>query len=180
MMATANDNSLDLDCLDDIPQLDKFELDLLHDILAEEFDLSDLLQAIPIQTPTPSSEIPVNPKDWLVTDKVSKRQRPPWLYEFLLLLLQKREYISYASYKDISKGIFEVHEPEKIAHLWQQIKSRQSNKEMTYDKFARAVRCYYKEGTMLKTNTRYTFQFSPKLMEQLCVDENNNMEMDYQ
>jgi hypothetical protein len=126
-----------------------------------------------------SNDIPTDPKEWRVKDQASKRDRPPRLYEFLILLLQKPHYASYASYKDKSQGIFEVHQPEKVADLWQQIKNRQSTQKMTYDKFARAIRWYYKGEIMKKTNARYTFQFSSKIVKTFIIDGNNNTIMNY-
>lgn len=125
-----------------------------------------------------SHDIPINPKEWLVKDSNSKRARPPRLFEFLLLLLQKYHYRSYASYKNRAEGIFEIHEPEKVANLWQHVKNRQSNQNMTYDKFARAIRWYYKDGIMKKTNSRYTFQFASDTLNSVLVDENNNIYSD--
>jgi hypothetical protein len=148
------------------------------DLIEENF----LLSPAPSPEPSPTTnlvesswhDIPLNPKEWQIIDKISKRQRPPRLYEFLILLLQKSHYETYASFKDKSLGIFEVHEPEKVAELWQQIKNRQSHQKMTYDKFARGIRWYYKLGIMKKTNARYTFQFSPKTLKEFIIDENNN------
>jgi hypothetical protein len=122
-----------------------------------------------------SLDIPTDPREWLVTDQTTRRQRPPRLYEFLILLLHKAHYASYASYKDRALGLFEIYEPEKVADLWQQVKNRQSMQKMTYDKFARAIRWYYKADIMRKTNARYTFQFSPKTLAGIIIDENNNI-----
>jgi hypothetical protein len=122
-------------------------------------------------------DIPLNRKEWLVQDSLSKRQRSPRLFEFLILLLGKSHYESYASFTDRSKGLFQIYKPEKVAELWQAVKSRQSNQKMTYDKFARAIRWYYKSNIMQKTNTRYTFQFSPVTLKNYFVDENNNTTM---
>ncbi|CAF0936673.1 unnamed protein product [Rotaria sordida] len=125
----------------------------------------------------PSYDVPLNRKEWLVEDLISKRQRSPRLFEFLILLLGKPQYICYASFIDKSKGIFLIHQPQKVAELWQAVKSRQSNQRMTYDKFARAIRWYYKSNIMQKTNTRYTFQFSSKTLKNYFLDENNNTKM---
>ncbi|CAF1326391.1 unnamed protein product [Rotaria magnacalcarata] len=124
-----------------------------------------------------SFEIPLNRKEWLVEDLASKRQRSPRLFEFLVLLLGKPQYKSYASFIDKAKGVFQIYQPEKVAELWQSVKSRQSNQRMTYDKFARAIRWYYKSNIMQKTNTRYTFQFSSKTLKNYFVDENNNTKL---
>ncbi|CAF0885262.1 unnamed protein product [Rotaria sordida] len=125
----------------------------------------------------PSYDVPLNRKEWLVEDLISKRQRSPRLFEFLILLLGKPQYICYASFIDKSKGIFHLHQPQKVAELWQAVKSRQSNQRMTYDKFARAIRWYYKSNIMQKTNTRYTFQFSARTLKNYFLDENNNTKM---
>ncbi len=122
-----------------------------------------------------SHDIPIDPKEWLVTDQTTRRQRPPRLYEFLILLLHKLHYASYASYKDRALGLFEIYEPEKVADLWQHVKNRQSGQKMTYDKFARAIRWYYKTDIMKKTNARYTFQFSSRTLAGIIIDENNNI-----
>lgn len=120
------------------------------------------------------SEIPLNRKEWQVIDAISRRARSPRLFEFLILLLGKIHYQFYASFIDYSKGIFQIHKPEQVAELWQAVKSRQSNQKMTYDKFARAIRWYYKSNLMQKTNTRYTFQFSSQTLKRYFFDENNN------
>jgi hypothetical protein len=122
-----------------------------------------------------SFDVPLNRKEWLVLDSISRRQRSPRLFEFLILLLGKPHYDSYASFTDRSKGLFYIHQPQKVAELWQAVKSRQSSQRMTYDKFARAIRWYYKSNIMQKTNTRYTFQFTSKTLRNYFIDENNNI-----
>lgn len=124
-----------------------------------------------------SFDTPMDRKEWMVQDSVTRRFRSPRLFEFLILLLRKPHYESYASFTDQLKGIFQIHRPDKVAELWQAVKSRQSNQKMTYDKFARAIRWYYKSNIMQKTNTRYTFQFSTKTLRTYFVDENNNTTM---
>jgi hypothetical protein len=126
-----------------------------------------------------SFDITLDRREWLIQDPISKRQRSPRLFEFLVLLLGKSRYESYASFIDRSKGIFQIHQPNKVAELWQAVKSRQSHQKMTYDKFARAIRWYYKSNIMQKTNTRYTFQFSSQSLRTYFVDENNNSKTDF-
>ena len=124
--------------------------------------------------PTFVTDIPTDMKEWQVTDSHTQRQRPPRLLEFLLLLLEKSHYQPYASYTNRAEGVFHIHEPEKVAHLWEQVKNRHSQQRMTYDKFARAIRWFYKNDTMKKTNTRYTFQFSPKMLAASSIEVNSN------
>jgi hypothetical protein len=153
-----------ISCLDDSFPTSYFPSDTLC-------TLSDEVETTDVSVP---SDVHVNRKDWLVEDKMSKRMRSPRLYEFLILLLRKSDFDFYASFTDREKGIFHISKPEKVAELWQAVKSRQSHQKMTYDKFARAVRWYYKSNIMQKTNTRYTFQFSPRIMNLYFFDENNN------
>ncbi len=122
----------------------------------------------------PSSTTPdvsLDSNEWLVCDSITGRRRAPRLYEFLRYLLEKPQYASYASYIDKSAGVFQIHQPSEVATLWEKIKSRQAKQPMTYEKFARAIRWYYKSGIMVKTNARYTFQFGTCVLE---TDENNN------
>ena len=156
----------DLDLNDDEFHLLYANTDFSEDLLTEPMIFSQ--ESCPVVTPVESilDNIPTNQNEWMVTDQLSKRKRPPRLYEFLILLLQNPRYASYASYSNVSEGIFQIHKPDQVAVLWEQVKNRQSTQKMTYDKFARAVRWYYKQDIMIKTNTRYTFQFSPATLKQ--------------
>lgn len=128
-------------------------------------------QPLDNQATTCERNIPLNHEEWLVYDPSLGRHRPPHLLEFLHLLLGKVHYRSYASYIDQSAGIFKIYHPDLVATLWEQVKARQAQKAMDYDKFARGIRWHYKKGTMIKTNTRHTFQFAPASAN---LDENNN------
>jgi hypothetical protein len=147
---------------------------------AEDLPLSD--------TTTPVFNLPVHPpysesasstinNEWSVMDKSSNQQRPPRLIEFLKLLLKKPDYHSYAEYTDVQNGIFRIKKPEETAHLWEQVKHRQSTKPMTYDKFSRCIRCYYKSKLMKKTNTSFTFQFVLPEQEVCKNDEKDMMDI---
>ena len=129
---------------------------------------------VPDHSSPTSTKVPTGRKYWLVEDAVSKRARAPKLYEFLVLLVKNPEYDDLASFIDREKGTFQIYQPEKVAALWQSVKNRQSNSKMTYDKFARAIRWYYKANLMKKTNTRYTFQFSPQLLKVYFTDDDNS------
>jgi len=191
-MAEPNDNEEEIDTLydllmseycDDI-QLDPelFPADSTEEDLVSSENIqptSNLIKTVPQDIQTVSQDIPTHPNEWLVRDRTSRRLRPPRLYEFLYLLLQKSSYASYASYTDKSQGIFQVHEPEKIADLWRQVKNRQSHQRITYDNFARSIRSYYETDIMKKTNTRYTFQFSSRILQEFINDENNNVGFGY-
>lgn len=140
-----------------------------------EFSESSVLISETVEVPDKvTSNISNSQKYWLIEDAVSKRSRAPRLYEFLVLMVKNSKYEHLASFIDQRKGTFQIHQPEKVAELWQSVKNRQSNSKMTYDKFARAIRWYYKTNLMKKTNTRYTFQFSSQLLKAYFTDENNN------
>ncbi|CAF4869090.1 unnamed protein product [Rotaria socialis] len=187
-----NGDKLGLDILDEMPPFDfdtamkpyaldpsLFDRADLGSFIDDSLSLSNELQPTFIQNEYVSNNTLINSKDWQIMDSVSKRQRPPRLFEFLFLLLKNPNYTSYASFTNKSQGIFQIHEPDKVAMLWQQVKSRQSLKQMNYDKFARAVRWYYKLGIMQKTNSRYTFQFSPKTLEAFHTNHNNSTNFYY-
>ncbi|CAF3631291.1 unnamed protein product [Rotaria socialis] len=105
------------------------------------------------------SDVPFDLSEWLIIDSRSNRRRSPLILEFLRLLLEKPRYSSYASYTNSSLGIFQIYKPNEVATLWARVRSRQSSRVMSYDKFARAIRHYYQYSAMIKTNSRYTFQF---------------------
>ncbi|CAF1124409.1 unnamed protein product [Rotaria sordida] len=169
----------DFDMFSDDPDLPTFDLNGSDSFMQELLRLSEELEPTCDVPDSSLHNMPINQKEWLVMDKGFKRQRPPRLYQFFLLLLENPYYASYASYTNKSEGIFQIHEPEKVADLWQQVKSRQANQQMTYDKLARAVRWYYQYDIMKKTNTRYTFQFSAKTLNEFTIDQNNNKSLYY-
>lgn len=153
------------DMLFDDLDFPRFPLEDIEPIMEELVALSHGLE--PTSSPTdyvPPEQPITNLKEWVVRDKVAARVRPPRLIEFLIRLLENPHYSSYASYTNRALGIFEIHQTDKVAALWKQVKARQSNPNMTYDNFARAIRWYYKQGIMVKTNTRHTFQFSPSTL----------------
>ncbi|CAF1006878.1 unnamed protein product [Adineta ricciae] len=173
-MASSNDDIMELNILDDCLLSDESEADIIKDLAEQGIEFSTLLESVCNPLRIPANALPVDRKKWMVTDPRTGRRRPPLLFEFLLLLLQNPDYQSFASFKDRSKGVFEIHEPEEVANLWQQVKNRQSEQDMTYDKLARAARWYYEKGLMVKTNTKYTFQFSAKLLQDIAAGQHND------
>lgn len=106
-----------------------------------------------------SNECYLNPKDWLVIDSISRRPRAPRQNEFLYCLLEHPNYSSYLTWLNKNDGLFKIHDPEKVAQLWSQVKNRRTHGIMNYDKFARGLRFYYKTGLMVKTHKKHTFRF---------------------
>jgi hypothetical protein len=103
---------------------------------------------------------PFDLEEWMIQDSSSSKIRPPKLYEFLRLLLDKPNYISYASWANKNEGLFTIHKPIQVALLWKKVKARKTNGLMDYDTFARGIRYYYRSGTMIKTHTKHTYCFA--------------------
>ena len=128
---------------------------------------------IPLRSPSKA--------DWHVTDEKTRKRRSPRLFEFLRQLLDDDAYAHIATYTDKKRGIFQFHQQNTAADLWQQVKARNcdtskssdshirllsivllSRLEMTYEKFARAIRYYYPSETMCRCKGRFTFRFGQK------------------
>ena len=117
-----------------------------------------------------------NPTEWLIIDAITGKFRAPRQNEFLYLLLENSSYSSYISWLNRNEGLFKIHEPERIATLWSQVKNRQTNGIMSYDIFARGIRYYYQTGSMVKTNKKHTFRFKLPL-DYLSKDSFVNFEL---
>ncbi|CAF4736382.1 unnamed protein product [Rotaria sp. Silwood2] len=112
-----------------------------------------------------NSSVPSNSmqiKMFLVFDEKTGRLRRPLLHEFIRTILENVEYSHIAEYIDRKQGIFKLYQPDEIAELWKQVKGRNSDNNMTYDKLARALRYYYGNGIMYPNPGRFTFRFGPK------------------
>ncbi|CAF1161136.1 unnamed protein product [Adineta ricciae] len=117
------------------------------------------------RTSSPSSPKYVNcqqKKNFLVHDQTTGKDRRPYLYEFLRILLENDEYSHVIQFIDRKQGVFKLLKPQDIAELWRHAKGRNSDNKMTYDKVARALRYYYSSGIMQPNPGRYTFKFGPK------------------
>jgi hypothetical protein len=143
-------------------------------IFMRELRLEDVLERPAVNMATQPLEIPTDPNEWTVHDVEMNRLRSPLIIEYLVLLLNNPRYNSYASFTNRAEGLFRIDQPERVAALWQQVKGRQSSSPMTYDKFARAIRWCYTRGTMIKTQTRHTFQFSPTVLSQYVLTQQNS------
>ena len=132
--------------------------------------LEDVFERQPVNMAEQPMEVPTDLNEWKVDDVTMNRQRSPLIIEYLFLLLNNPRYSSYASFTNRAEGTFRIDQPERVAALWQQVKGRQSSSPMTYDKFARAIRWCYTQGTMLKTQTRHTLRFSPSALSQYVLN----------
>lgn len=124
-------------------------------------DLTDeTLTATDTNSNQPSEEVPFDPTEWLVQKQSTNRTRPPKLYEFLHLLLNNLRYMSYASWLNKNEGLFQIHKPNEVCKLWEQVKLRHTSKPMTFDNFSRSIRYYYASGQMIPTFTPRTYCFA--------------------
>jgi len=84
------------------------------------------------------------------------------LYEFVLQLLneERSDCIRWLCPND---GEFEITNSAKIAQLWGGVKK---NPTMTYEKFARALRHYYKLGILVnyKHKEKLRYKFSQEIL----------------
>ena len=79
----------------------------------------------PSNSPSYSNKIDVRRFNFI--DEATGRERRPFLYEFIRLLLDHDEFSHIASYVDRKQGVFKLHKPKEIAQLWKQVKGRNSD-----------------------------------------------------
>ncbi|XP_057304963.1 ETS-related transcription factor Elf-5-like isoform X2 [Hydractinia symbiolongicarpus] len=84
------------------------------------------------------------------------------LYEFVLQLLNE-ESTDCVRWLCPKEGEFEITNSSKIASLWGKVKK---NPNMTYEKFARALRHYYKLGILInyKHKEKLRYKFSKEIL----------------
>ena len=94
-------------------------------------------------------------------DKVPKPR--PQLLEFILNMLSNPWFSSIMSWEGIN-GQFTIIRPEQAAHLWG---DRNGRRNMTYQKFSRALRYYYNKKVMLTKirGQKYTYKFDFQELE---------------
>jgi hypothetical protein len=78
-------------------------------------------------SPPSSPSCVINTKKFYVIEEATGRERRPFLYEFIRLVLENDEYSHIASYVDRKQGIFKLHKPKEIAQFWKQVKGRNSD-----------------------------------------------------
>ena len=99
-------------------------------------------------------------KYWLIHDSMSRKIRPPKICEFLQLLLCNSNYKSYASWIDKDNGLFKIYQTDKVADLWQKVKTRQHGRSMSVGNFERCIRYHYQSGLMIKTHRKRVYRFA--------------------
>ena len=85
-------------------------------------------------------------------------QRPRYkntvhLWEFLMELLEDKQYSSIICWTRKDHGEFKLKNQEEVARRWGKIKQRSG---MTYDKLSRALRYYYQKDIIKKVMASFT------------------------
>ena len=86
----------------------------------------------------------------------------PQLLEFILNMLSNPWFSSIMSWEGMD-GQFTIIRPEQAAQLWGE---RNGRRNMTYQKFSRALRYYYNKKVLTKIRgQKYTFKFNFQELE---------------